>query len=64
MEKFHYIETIIMKLRGTTGINFQSDLKHVLEVYYKNKGLNYSMPDFYGGDEKNDGWIRENATFY
>jgi hypothetical protein len=64
MDRFDYIESIMIFLKGITGINFQLQLRDILRAYYKHKGLTYEMPDFYGGDQKNDGWVIENATFY
>lgn len=64
MEKYDHIESIIIFLRGVTGINYQLQLKSILERYYQYKGKTYEMPDFYGGDQKNDGWVVEDAIFY
>ncbi|MGG2025048.1 hypothetical protein AB1282_04675 [Gottfriedia sp. S16(2024)] len=64
MDRYDYIEAIVIYIRSVTGINFQLQLKDILRAYYKYKGLTYGMPDFYGGDQKNDGWVKENATFY
>lgn len=64
LDKYDYIEGIIVYLKGRTGINYQLQLKEVLSIYYKSKGKTYEMPDFYGGDQKNDGWVVEDAIFY
>ncbi|MCM3703342.1 hypothetical protein [Paenibacillus macerans] len=64
MDRYDYIENIMTFIKGITGINFQLQLKEILAAYYKYKGLTYAMPDFYGGDQKNDGWVVETATFY
>lgn len=64
MDRYDYIENIIIYLRGVTGINFQLQLKEVLAAYYRSVGKTYEMPDYYGGDEKNDGWVVEDAIFY
>jgi len=64
LDKYDYIETIVMYLKGVTGINYQLQLKEVLSAYYKSIGKTYEMPDFYGGDQKNDGWVVEDAVFY
>lgn len=64
MDKYDYVENIIIFLRGVTGINYQLQLRNILAAYYQYKGKTYEMPDFYGGDQKNDGWVVEDATFY
>lgn len=64
MDKFDYIQGIIMYLNGTTGINYQLNLKHIFKAYYSYLGKTYEMPDYYGGDQKNDGWVIEDAVFY
>ncbi|MCY8024722.1 hypothetical protein MOC05_06095 [Bacillus sonorensis] len=64
MDKYDYIESVVMFLKGVTGINYQLQLKEVLSAYYKSIGKTYEMPDFYGGDQKNDGWVVEDAVFY
>jgi len=64
MDKYDYIESIMIFIKGITGINFQLQLRGILRAYYQHKGLTYIMPDFYGGDQKNDGWVVEKATFY
>lgn len=64
MDKYDYIENIVIFLRGVTGINFQIQIKNVLYDYYKSIGKQYEMPDFYGGDDKNDGCIISDGIFY
>ena len=64
MDKCDYIEIICLLLRGSTGTNFQSNIKYILKNYYKTKNKTYEMPDFYGGDCKNDGWVVEDSLFY
>lgn len=64
LDKYDYIEAIVLFLRGVTGINFQLQLKEILTVYYKCHGKKYEMPDFYGGDQKNDGCVLEDGVFY
>lgn len=64
MDKYDYIESIVLFLRGVTGINYQLQLKGVLDAYYKYLGKTYEMPDFYGGDQKNDGCVLEDGLFY
>ena len=64
MSKLDYINLIIDRLRGQTGINFQKQLSEVLRGYYAYKGKKYEVPAFYGGDKKNDGWVVEDALFY
>lgn len=62
--KYDLIEQILLELRGTTGINFQYKVREILLKYYKSKNLNYDMPRHYGGDKKNDGWVKENDLYY
>lgn len=64
MDKYDYVETIMTDLRGTTDINFQVKVGEILKVYYKFKGLIYDMPNSSGGDDKNDGWVKETKLFY
>jgi len=52
LDKYDYIESIILFLKGITGINYQLQIKEVLSAYYKYIGKLYEMPDFYGGDQK------------
>lgn len=64
MDRYDYIESIILFLKGVTGINYQLKIKEILSIYYKYRGKSYEMPDFYGGDQKNDGWVIEDGIFY
>lgn len=64
LDKYDYIETIILDLKGTTDINFQIKIGEVLKVYCMSKNLTYEMPNSSGGDDKNDGWIVELKRFY
>lgn len=64
VNKNENIEFICMKLQGLTKLNFQINLGHVLENFYRSKGLTYEMPSANGGDDKNDGWVEEEALFY
>ncbi len=59
-----YIKSIMDSLRGKTGNNFQKSIGDVLSVYYDYKELTYEMPSPYGGDDKNDGWVKEEKLFY
>lgn len=64
MTKYDYIENIMLFIASATGINFQIKVKEVLAVYYRENGKTYEMPDYYGGDQKNDGWVVEESIFY
>ncbi len=64
MDKYDYNMAIIGDLRGTTGLQFQFKLQKVLSRYYKALDKKYEMPSPYGGDDKNDGWVIEDAIFY
>lgn len=64
MDKFDCIYAIKDILKGTTGQNFQDMIFKVLSPYYKRIGKKYEMPMPYGGDDKNDGWVEEDALFY
>jgi len=64
VDKYDYIENIVVFLRGTTGINYQLHIGTILKYYYKYLGKAYEMPDFYGGDRKNDGWVKDDKIFY
>lgn len=64
MGKYDYIEGIMLALRGVTGMNYQKCLRDIFRSYYRYKNKTYEMPDGYGGDDKNDGWVVEDAIFY
>lgn len=64
LDRYDYIESIVSFLKGVTGINYQLQLKEILAVYYKYLGKVYEMPDFYGGDQKNDGCVLKDGLFY
>lgn len=64
LDRYDYIESIVSFLKGVTGINYQLQLKEILAVYYKYFGKVYEMPDFYGGDQKNDGCVLKDGLFY
>ena len=64
MTKYDYIENIMLFIASATGINFQLKLKEIFKIYYRNNGKTFEMPDYYGGDQKNDGWVVEDARFY
>lgn len=64
MDRYDYIENIVSFLKGITGINYQLQLGEILKVYYEYLGKKYEMPDFYGGDQKNDGYVLEDGLFY
>lgn len=64
MDRYDYIESIIIFIKGITGINYQLQIKEILRAYYKYIGKTFEMPDYYGGDQKNDGWVVEDAIFY
>lgn len=64
MSKMENIELICMKLQGLTKVNFQNQLGRVLDLFYRSKNLTYEMPSPNGGDDKNDGWVVEEALFY
>lgn len=64
MDRYDYIESIVSFIKGITGINYQLQLKEILDEYYKYLGKVYEMPDFYGGDQKNDGCVLEDGIFY
>lgn len=55
---------ILDDLRGTTGLQFQLKIREVLRLYYKSFDKKYEMPSPYGGDDKNDGWVPQDAIFY
>lgn len=64
MDRYDYINAIIEYLRGRTGMNFQKLVREVFKEYNACSGKTYEMPDAYGGDQKNDGWVVEDALFY
>jgi len=64
VDKYDYIESIVLFLNGITGIDYQLQLRTILKNYYDYFGKVYEMPDFYGGDRKNDGWVKDDKVFY
>lgn len=64
MDRYDYIENIVSFLKGITGINYQLQLGEILKIYYEYLGKKYEIPDFYGGDQKNDGYVLEDGLFY
>lgn len=64
MDRYDYVSLITDYLRGRTGMNFQKLVGIVLREYCSHIGKTYEMPDAYGGDKKNDGWIVEDGLFY
>ena len=64
LDRYDYIENIVSFLKGITGINYQLQLGEILKIYYEYLGKKYEMPDFYGGDQKNDGYVLEDGLFY
>lgn len=64
MGKREYINIIIQYLKGLSGTNYQLAVGVILRDYYKAIGKTYEMPSSFGGDDKNDGWVIEDALFY
>lgn len=64
MDKYDYITAIIEFARGRTGTSFQLCIRDILQTYYDYKDKKFEMPSSYGGDDKNDGWVKEDAIFY
>jgi hypothetical protein len=62
--KLRYIDEIRNIICSKTSMNFQNQLRNVLKVYYEVKGKTFEMPQPFGGDYKNDGWVKEDAIFY
>ena len=63
-KKHRLIKGICDKLKGSTAINFQMKIKEVLKKYYEAKNKTFEMPRPQGGDKKNDGYVREDNTYY
>lgn len=65
MKKKDYIKHIVDYTSGKTGINYQKIVGNILKIFFEDyKKQKYQMPRHYGGDEKNDGWVEEEAIFY
>ena len=63
MDKSSYINAIIQLIRGLSGFNYQKALGDIFSIYYQ--GIKtFEMPSPLGGDDKNDGWVVEDAVFY
>lgn len=59
-----YINEILNYISGTTNINYQKNVKTILKAYYNQINKEYDMPGHFGGDDKNDGWVKDDAIFY
>jgi len=64
IRKEDYLKTIIAFIRSKSGIEYQQSVRSVLSTYYQSINKTYQMPDSAGGDYKNDGWCKEDSTFY
>lgn len=47
-----------------SGLLFQDKIGIILREYYANLELTYENPSSAGGDDKNDGWVKENGIYY
>lgn len=63
MNNSDYINGILKHIRGLSSINYQNAVGCILSTYYEGVKT-YEMPSPYGGDDKNDGWVVEDALFY
>ena len=63
MNNSDYINGILKYIRGLSSINYQNAVGCILSIYYEG-AKTYEMPSPYGGDDKNDGWVVEDALFY
>ena len=64
MDKANILNAIIQHLQGISGINYQKAVGIILSAYYKYNNKTFEMPSPDGGDDKNDGWVIEDALFY
>ena len=62
--KGDYINEILNYISGTTNINYQKNVGIILRMYYRQINKKFTMPAPFGGDDKNDGWVKEDAIFY
>ena len=63
-DKREQCKNIIERLHGLTGSNFEKKMCDVLRVYYQALGQSFESVAAFGGDYKNDGWVKEDAIFY
>lgn len=63
MNNSDYINGILKYIRGLSSINYQNAVGCILSIYYEGTKT-FEMPSPYGGDDKNDGWVVEDALFY
>lgn len=63
MNNSDYINGILRYIRGISSINYQNAVGCILSIYYEGTKT-FEMPSPYGGDDKNDGWVVEDALFY
>ena len=64
MRKNNQIKGIITYIRGLSSYNYQYAVDVILNEYYKMKNKTFESPAPNGGDDKNDGWVVEDARFY
>lgn len=64
MRKSDQIKGIITYIRGLSSNNYQTAVDKILNEYYKIKSKTFESPSPNGGDDKNDGWVVEDAIFY
>ena len=58
------VALIIDTLKGRVGTDFQLDLNNILYEYWQFHGKKFISISWFGGDEKNDGWVPDLACFY
>lgn len=58
------VQKISYKIQAATGTRFQTLVGVVFTEYYKTLNKDFEMPYAGGGDDKNDGWVKNDALFY
>jgi len=58
------VKLIIDSIKGRVGTDFQVDMNKILYEYWQFKSRLFESVSWFGGDKKNDGWVKDLALFY
>lgn len=58
------IKIIIDYIKGRVGTDFQIDLNKILYEYWQSQQHLFEAVSWFGGDQKNDGWVKDLSLFY
>lgn len=58
------VKLIIDSIKGRVGTDFQIDMNKILYEYWQFKSHLFESVAWFGGDKKNDGWVKDFGLFY